>query len=204
MIRLAISLLMLVASPALATQEAWPATYSVIDVSADDVLNVREGPDATSPIIGTLAHDATGVEVIRPNEAETWGLVNVGERAGWVSLRFLARDPGQWYGAPFPITACFGTEPFWNLATGETWRLSTPEGEALTAQAAPLRGSIMHRERHVALSRAADGRPVALVTVAQACNDGMSDRDYGIGASFLVGEGDAAQMFSGCCTLQHD
>ena len=95
MIRLAVILWAALALPAIATQDGWPALHDVTGVSAGDALNIRERPDASSPIIGGLASDAEGVEVIRPNERLTWGLVNVGERTGWVSLLYLERRPHQ-------------------------------------------------------------------------------------------------------------
>lgn len=56
---------LLMASPAAATQEYMlPTLFDVQDVAAGDVLNIREAPNAKAAIIGTLAPDATGVEVV--------------------------------------------------------------------------------------------------------------------------------------------
>jgi uncharacterized protein YgiM (DUF1202 family) len=78
-VRLLAVLLCLWALPALATQEAWPALHDVSGVAADDVLNIREAPDASAAIIGKLKPDAENVEVIRPDDHHSWGLVNTGE-----------------------------------------------------------------------------------------------------------------------------
>ena len=43
--------------------EEFPAAYAVTGVASNDVLNIRARPDAGSAIIGSLAPDATGVEV---------------------------------------------------------------------------------------------------------------------------------------------
>lgn len=75
----------LIASAAAATFDAWPALYDVSGVASDDVLNIRAEPSADAPIIGTLAHDATNVEIIRDGE-NGWGLVNTDEgTAGYPS-----------------------------------------------------------------------------------------------------------------------
>ena len=201
MIRLTL-LLIALALPVHATQDAWPALHDVIRVAPDDVLNIRAEPSAAADIVGSLAHDATGIEVVRVSDDQRWGLVNTGERSGWVSMNYMERLPGQWDGFPFPVASCFGTEPFWTLAMGSDWTMRTPEGVDWRAQATPLIGSVDRRDRHGAIALATDGRPVALVTVAQSCHDGMSDREYGLGVSLMVGAGADMTFYSGCCTLQ--
>jgi hypothetical protein len=156
-IRLAVLLWAALALPGAATQDGWPAIHDVTGVAADDVLNIRERPDASSPIVGQLAPDAT-VEVIRPNERLTWGLVNAGERTGWVSLRYLQRRPGQWDGAFPEIASCFGTEPFWSLRARAT-RSPSPrptrgEGYTITARS----GSENRRDSFHMIAEGA-GRP---------------------------------------------
>ena len=42
---------------------------------------------------------------------------------------------------------------------------------------------------------------VVLVTSAEVCTDGMSDREYGIGATLMIGTGDAMTYYAGCCTV---
>ena len=101
----ALLLLFLLAGPAAATQDQWPALFDVSGVAPDDVLNIRAAPSASAEIIGTLAPDAAGVEVVRPDSRHGWGLVNTGEGSGWASLAFLVRRPGQWLGAEIPKPA---------------------------------------------------------------------------------------------------
>ena len=201
MIRLAAFIWALLALPALATQDGWPALHDVAGVAADDRLNIRERPDAGAPIIGSLAHDASGIEVIRPNERLTWGLVNAGERTGWVSLRYLARRPGQWDGAFPEIAACYGTEPFWSLArTGETLTWSDPETEALEMPILARSGSANRRDSFHIVADGPDGPAVALLRT-ESCGDGMSDREFGISVELLLGVGAGVRHLSGCCTL---
>ncbi len=192
-----IALLLLVATPALATQDGWPALYDVTGVAADDVLNIRAEPDASSPIVGTYAPDATGIEVVRPNERQDWGLVNTAESTGWVSLAYLQRHPGQWAGAFPRLARCFGTEPFWTLAMdGDAATLSTPETSQEGVVVARL-GSLNRRDRHGLRVALPEGRWIEGVVSAEACSDGMSDRAFGLGFDALGADG----VLSGCCSL---
>lgn len=124
----------LLAGPVSAAQEyILPTLFDVQDVAADDVLNIRETPDAMAPIIGTLAHDATGIEVMGTDRSGQWGRVNTGERGGWVSMRFLTYRSDVWQPEKLPAgLTCGGTEPFWSF-TEQDGRLlwSTPEGDTV-------------------------------------------------------------------------
>lgn len=202
MIRLTVLLLTL-AMPAAATQDAWPALHSVIGVASDDVLNVRVGPSAEAEVIGALKTDATGVEVVRPNDRHTWGLVNLGERSGWVSLSYLRREPGQWLGASIPAAQCFGTEPFWGLSFDDTGTTSWSDPEL--RRESPLEGRLIGRLSTIAARDVqgisfenADGSAGIVLMTLTGCHDGMSDREYGIRANVVIG-GD--ELYSGCCTL---
>ncbi|MEM7487835.1 MAG: peptide-binding protein [Pseudomonadota bacterium] len=186
----------LAAGPAAATQDAWPALHDVTGVASNDTLNVRADPSADAQIVGALPHDTRGVEVIRPDDQQGWGLVNLGEGTGWVSLRFLARRPGQWQGAFPPLAACFGTEPFWTLRLdGDAVTFATPEDEAAGTVTARL-GSSARRDRHGLRARIGE-RPLSSIVAARACSDGMSDRAYGLAFDALLGD----EVLSGCCTL---
>ena len=72
------------------------------------------GPSASAARIGSLAPDATGVEVIRPDDRLRW-VSSTPAKHRWVSLAYLARRAGQWDGALPRIAGCFGTEPFWSI-----------------------------------------------------------------------------------------
>lgn len=182
----------------LAAAQGFPALYDVTGVAAGDVLNVRSGPGAGEEIIGSLDPTATGIEVIE--EADGWGLVNTGERSGWASLTYLARQPGQEDGTLPPRLRCGGTEPFWSLVTtGEEVILdeaatnqtrSWPQSRTLTAQGRLGPYAIL-----------GDGdSPVALVSRAS-CSDGMSDRAFGLRLEVLV-EGEDPYLLSGCCSIE--
>lgn len=75
------------------------AGWRVVDVAADDVLNVREGPGVRYAIIDEFAPDATGI-VTTGNVAKIgssmWVEVAIPSGAGWASARYLApADPAE-------------------------------------------------------------------------------------------------------------
>ena len=195
MIRL-LAVLLAFAGPAFATTDGWPALYDVTGVASDDVLNIRTEPDAASEIIGTLAHDAVNVEVIRPNEDYTWGLVNLREFSGWVSLNYLARHPGQWDGKYPEVTTCYGTEPFWNIRlTGDVVAFSGLDLDSLTAPLDWKRETQNHRGRHSFRA----GPMVGIFSNAN-CNDGMSNAEFGIEINLI--RLDQPYHYQGCCSIQ--
>ena len=209
---LAIVVAIFAAMPAFATQDGWPALYDVAGVAADDVLNIRAEPDAGAPVIGTLAPDAANVEVIRATDDLRWGLVNTAERSGWVSLSYMARQGGQWDGRMPEVRQCFGTEPFWSLShEGAQVRFATPEDPAIDGLVSGRYGSASRRDRFVYSGSliSPDAGPLEFVLSlrTEACNDGMSDRSYGIGADLLIRDRDASDglrthvLVSGCCSL---
>lgn len=175
-----------------------PALYDVTGVASNDVLNVREAPNATTPIIGFLAPDATGVEVVRRSENGRWGMVNTNEQSGWASLRFLERQPFQ--SAVPERYRCFGTEPFWSLdvASGSvTW---SAIGDPDIGMSKEFTEAGMRQDRF-GLSAQAGSHQLSASIRREACNDGMSDRDYGFGIDLIYRLGSQGRMFSGCCTL---
>ncbi|MDF1726703.1 MAG: SH3 domain-containing protein [Sulfitobacter sp.] len=195
-------LLILLAPAAQATQDGWPALYDVTGVAQNDVLNIRAAPSASAPIVGSLRPTAQDVEVIGPNDALTWGQVNSDGRSGWVSLRYLSRQPGQWDGSIPAIRQCFGTEPFWSFrgrpgASG-TW--STPEEEEeITLNEGT--GSLNHRGRF-AFRGTLGGDEIVLAARKAQCSDGMSDRLYGIAVDLLqLGNDGTGTLYSGCCSI---
>lgn len=201
MFRLAVALLLCLAVPAFATQDRWPALFDVTGVAGDDVLNIRTGPDPASERIGSYAPSARDIEVIAPNERQTWGMVNVDGRVGWVSLRYLQRQPGQWLGAPIGNVRCVGTEPFWSLTRrGDAVTWSTPEGEADGSVTVTLDTIARRTTRGFVYAMAGDRGHVILELAA--CSDGMSDRAFGISAAVTRNLDGAPELFAGCCSLQ--
>lgn len=189
---------------AAAPAQELPALFRVTGVAADDVLNVRAEPGAGAEKIGALAPGAAGIEVVELGPEGRWARVNVDERSGWVAMRYLAAEGGAaWTTMERPLR-CFGTEPFWALDIG---------AGAAEARYSALDGS----DRALGPGEAWPGPVFGAATVglqfagqsgfatirAEACDDGMSDRAYGLSILLFLrdrGEG-AAGGLSGCCTL---
>lgn len=193
----ALALVASLAGPAQATQEyILPTLFDVAGVAADDVLNIRQQPDASSPVIGTLSPDARDVEVVQ--ETRGWGRVNSGEASGWVSMRYLTYRTDVWEPGRLPAGfRCFGTEPFWSIGvSGDQIHYSEPERESAFPLGAILDSGVF---RHP--TRAVLGGEMTLVATPQLCSDGMSDRLFGLEAS-LIRHGERPVMLNGCCTIQ--
>jgi len=210
MIRLLAVIFALLSSPATA-QTIYPALHDVSGVAADDVLNIRTAPSASAPIIGVFAPFETDVEVVALSADGGWGRVNAGEQAGWASMRFLARQPGQsaadWAYGLAPVTLhCFGTEPFWGLTLrpGGAFEFTDPfqgDGTPVAGSFAPLASSASTGKR--GFFATITGHPTWLSGVIsfEICSDGMSDQDYGLALDLARGDPTSGRLDAGCCRL---
>ena len=199
-----VAALVVLAAPTGATQEyILPTLFDVAGVGAGDVLNVRAAPGTGAEIIGGLAADARGVEVVGLDASGRWGQVNVGERAGWVAMRFLAHRTDVWVSGALPAgLACFGTEPFWSLRPdGGTVVFAAPGvPETATPLVATLDTGIFRDPRRALVAEGADGRMTVTIAPA-ACSDGMSDRAFGLSAMVVREGGDGSVLLTGCCSI---
>ncbi|WP_405402222.1 COG3650 family protein [Paracoccus sp. Ld10] len=198
MLRTALALMLALSGPALATQEyILPSLFDVARVAADDVLNIRADPDASAPIIGALAFDATRIEVVE--QGGGWSRVNTAEGSGWVSDRYLDYRVDVWQDGTLPAGfQCFGTEPFWAvIPQGDTVVLGTPDVPEDTRPVQAVLSTGIFRDPTRAV--VADG--LTLTAIPQLCSDGMSGRLFGLRAHVVI-HGDAPRMLSGCCSIQ--
>jgi hypothetical protein len=141
-----------------------------------------------------------GIEVIRRTRGDL-GPREHGERPGWVSLRYLARRPGQWDGAFPESRACYGTEPFWSLRATATSDLFDPDIEAQELRSFRTLG-LGEPARQLSHDRRRSGRPVVAFPrdrkrAATACRTGLrhlrsAPARHRCGGSAPV---------TGCCTL---
>ena len=184
-----------------AQAQPFPQLSDVQDVAANDVLNIRAAPSASAQIIGTLAHDDQSIEVVAANEAGDWGRVNTGEGSGWVNLRYMSagRVHIDNYNLPDGLF-CFGTEPFWSASNiGGALHYDTPDapGQDMPIWIAQDSGIADDLRRMVHMG-GIGGQATAFIYPAS-CNDGMSDRAYGLAISVMTAPD--APLRSGCCTL---
>lgn len=182
------------ALPAQAALEDWPALYDVANVADNDTLNVRTAPSAQAEILATIEPDARGIEVVDVNDDQDWGLINVGEQSGWVSLAFMVRVSTYWAGSFPEITSCYGTEPFWNLTVDDTRAsFSRPDGATFTGMPMTRHPSANRTDRWAFLAGGATG-----ILRQNRCGDGMSDRTFGLSLDLVLPGSD---VVSGCCSI---
>ena len=197
MIRAVVLLLALVAGPAAA--DLFPRAYQVTGVAANDVLNIRAEPSGSAPIVGRFGPYAISVEVIEVTADGKWGKVGLPEGNGWVAMRFLQETPPPPHEIPRPMV-CFGTEPFWSLTflpRGDIAWQTPEEADTLT----PIREAVA-REGYMAVLQAGPTLDRTLTITREACNDGMSDRDFGFAARLFTEAPDGNSLMPGCCTMQ--
>ncbi|MDO5620827.1 MAG: SH3 domain-containing protein [Paracoccus sp. (in: a-proteobacteria)] len=195
--------LCLAASPALATPEyVLPTLFDVSEVASGDVLNIRARPDAAAPVIGSLAPDATRIEVVAESDDGRWGLVNTGEGSGWVSMRFLNYRTDVWNTDELPARfACHGTEPFWSVTRkGDALEWATPES-SMTYPRYEAHGGAWFRDPARMIVGWSGGQKITIAAMPAQCSDGMSDRAYGLRALVLREGQGASESYTGCCSV---
>lgn len=199
MIRLLVAVLL--SWPALAAADPFPALYDVSGVAADDVLNIRMEPSGETEIIGSLAANATDVEVVRLSDDQKWGLVNTGDLAGWTAMRYLARRPGQNWGVIPLDLYCSGTEPFWTFDMDDAGkaRFGAPGAQDGFMINARVPGLASPGDLAV-IAEGPAGRTTAIVSQAS-CNDGMSNREFGYTVGLLREAPASTVLHMGCCSL---
>jgi uncharacterized membrane protein len=179
-----------------ASAQDLPALFNVTGVSANDSLNVRSRPNTTGTVLSKLPANATNIEVIQTTQDGKWGQINAGETTGWTSMRYLTASTPSPNFPPNQAT-CFGTEPFWTLTLqngqasfsnmGEDEKTYTIHGSQLSANRTDTAKLDLNSR---------DRSSTALIT-RQLCNDGMSDRTFGLRIDVLSSD----QVYSGCCSL---
>ncbi len=193
----------LLTGAAAAGERLLPALFDVVGVAENDVLNMRRGPSAATPVVGALAPDAKGIEVVGTARGGRWGLVRNGEGAAWVAMRYLRRQPGQNDEAVPAFLRCSGSEPFWTLdLEGETARFATLNGGAFSLGRLWDGPPAGRPAQVLGLRLEGAGNGLAAVLRREACSDGMSDIPYGLSIAAITSGTMGAQLFTGCCSLR--
>jgi uncharacterized membrane protein len=183
---------------------AAPSYWRVVNVAADDTLNVRAAPNAGSADIGDLPPNAAGIEVTGTDASGNWGRIIWEDGNGWIATRFLAPDPQPMItGSGLPQgLLCGGTEPFWSVRFSRGGAVFSDIGgftaamNQTSAQTPQGRGAFP-----VALSHAGTMAASLSIIEPMACSDGMSDRDFPWRILFLISTADGQRFLSGCCQL---
>lgn len=196
---------LMIAAPAFATPEALlPGLADVVDVAANDTLNVRAEPNASAAVRGTLAPDAKGVEIIGFDKTGAWAEISRGETTGWASGKFLRLRSDTWKAGELPATvSCYGTEPFWNLKrTPEGMEFSTPDGAPRKLELRRVMDRGLSEDATRALIAGDGAGRVTAVIQPEICSDGMSDRSFGLSTIVILdGANSPSRMLSGCCSV---
>lgn len=130
-----LSLLVTLTSTPQPTQPA-PDTYAVVNVLADDALNIRAGAGVENPLVGTLQADRSGL-------VRTGNMANVGDEL-WVEIQNPDGGTG-WVNADFlteyvpPLAFCADMRVASLLRNLET-AVSTSDGELLKSLISPAHG----------------------------------------------------------------
>lgn len=187
---------------------AEPTYHRVTGVAADDVLNIRAAPRATSADIGDLAHDAHRIEVFEFDASGNWAHIAQNGRDGWVSARFLARDEvATLADSTVPVgLVCSGTEPFWALDLhGTEARYSLPGDGDTDFALDSVDVAEGHSGSPALITASADTKEVIEATVTGiTCSDGMSDRSYGWTMTMQLGKPGQQRFLKGCCHLPRE
>lgn len=181
-----------------------PLLYDVSGVASDDVLNIREFADASSPIIGAFGPYEGQIEVIGLAPGGRWGLVNFEERSGWVAMRFMTPSSARTTSPDGFL--CNGNEPFWSLAF--------QPGGAMLADFSPMgigNGPALMSGWSKAVQNREYGRfgfsgqtgsiGLSGIVSLELCHDGMSDRAYGYAIDLII-DGAERLVISGCCNIR--
>ncbi|QIL21213.1 hypothetical protein [Thermomonas sp. HDW16] len=86
---------------------------------------------------------------------------------------------------PMTVFRAFGTEPFWNInVEGDTLTYTTPDDQVGVA----MQGTRRALDDGLELSGSHDGKAFVLAVTGGLCNDGMSDNEYELDATFRYGD----------------
>lgn len=190
--------------PSLAMAQAFPALYDVTGVASDDVLNIRNSANEAAEISGSLPPDTKGVEVLGLSPDGKWALVNGAQASGYVALRFLVAEGGDWLDLQKPIH-CVGTEPFWGLSYDPVKKVALFSGADGSAKAQAVQtlwpGTPINNVAAIGLA-GVEGQTM-LVLKGAACSDGMSDTAFAITADLFLhaATGKSPVNYTGCCSI---
>jgi len=174
--------------------------YKVINVSAGDHLNMREGPSFRTTAVSTMPYNATGVRVFLWAKKKTgnhyWVKVAWNDHFGWVNSYYLSATKKS---SPVKrvIYRCAGTEPFWNVRVYKKRAKVNILGDPKFTARLRFNGRPMNTPTGTSvISARSGGNSMVLMTEKKYCTDGMSDEQYAYKAILFV---NGNQAYSGCC-----
>lgn len=182
--------------------ENFPALYDVVDVAADDSLNIRANPSNKAPVIGTLEHNAAYVQIEALDPSGRWAQVSAGESGmGWVFARYLQAIPGATF-PEWPELQCSGSEAPWSVGysakDGVLYRFGY-NGESRHLPSGPMMSAAENTKTNVFM--ASDGKLHISAALQKAqCWSTMVESFSGIEAMVFV-TGEQQHAYYGCCRM---
>lgn len=173
------------------------------DAAGPGELVLRAAPDARADALTRFGADWTGIEITEFTPDGAWAATNYGQGRAWIAAERLTRQPDP-AAQGLPLR-CFGMAPFWGLHLPAPFfaEFERPERPELpfqitgTAEATGPGG----RARLWTLA-GTDRSRASLVMRFEACSDGLTDRGYGLSATFVLTEPTGAvHLMLGCCSL---
>ena len=113
----------------------------------------------------------------------------------------MRRQAGQAEKGLPEALACYGTEPFWSFERKRdgSAKLSRPDAEVPFESTQVVRSENL-TDHHALFADGGDTVATALIARNQ-CNDGMSDRAFGLSLDLLVTDQTSVKLYSGCCSV---
>ena len=200
----------LLAASLLAMSPSWSASvdakstvYAVQGVSADDSLNLREGPGTNNAIIARLPYNGRGVVSMGEEQSLTktnWVKVAWAGRQGWVNKRYLTTVDMQ--GRPVSSSAvltCTGAKPFWRIKVDEhNINVMMPKGPKYNVKVDFRQQSANNTSIAVVGGHRGRAKTTAFLQRVGACSDGVSKKNYSYSVTALL---NSYKVVSGCCAL---
>lgn len=188
--------------PIMATAQTLPGLFAVSGIEEDGALSIRAEPSTSSQAVESFAWNARDIEVVALDVSGEWGQININETTAWVPMTYMEEQftAGNTL-LPRPLV-CFGNEPFWTLDVGNNpfAELDWLDGVTLRFSGLYTISSESRTGRYMMLAENTS-RSLHAFVERKACNDGMSDRAYGLDMNLLVRDGDITMYFAGCCSV---
>lgn len=181
--------------------------YEVVNVAADDYLNVRSDAGVQSSIVTMIPYDAktvvlTGQKV--QQGSSTWVKVVWQGKEGWVNLSYLrlaSPSVGNTDASSAGVKLrCGGTEPFWSIDITSSQAKYTPMDGAAVNLPIKFRGASANNPTIAVVKAESGTKSLGLfLQKVNACSDGMSDINYPYTITALI---NGNTVYSGCCHQQ--
>lgn len=181
--------------------------YKVVNVAADDYLNVRSEPGVQSSIVTMIPYDATTVVLAGQTMQQgnsTWVKVVWQGKQGWVNQSYLSPVSSSASNSNASSASvrlrCGGTEPFWGIDITSTQAKYTPMDGAAISVPIKFRSASANNPTIAVIAAESGTNSLGLfLQKVSSCSDGMSDINYPYSVTAVINK---KTVYSGCCHQQ--